>query len=376
MLLAILPSKVLKSSTTKNNKKDMALSIIQEVTSAGGTFNFDASSWSDNTTLSITCPSTTSLAANAVVDITTPPPIGAKVFVQITFGAGNMALNGNTLTVLGQSLPQWLCDTSFYMVLTMIESGLPTIYYVIDQFVGGVNGTTLLDGSIPIAKLEALTSGQIIVGSGANEPTAVAVTGDVTISNAGVTAIGSGVIVNADVNASAAIDRSKLASGTASHVVINSGAGAFSSEAQLLPVRGGTGVDASAATGFLRFASGTGSVSAIPELQGIAVSFEAGELGDYKIKIPFACTLTEIYGYATKVIAGTDAGTIVAKNNAGTTMAGSTMTFAISDPRGSAYTVTPTTNNTFVAGDILTLTTAKTTAGGKVQLSLTFTRTT
>jgi hypothetical protein len=39
----------------------------------------------------------------------------------------------------------------------------------------------------------------------------VSVTGDVTITNAGVTAIGSGVIVNADISASAAIDLGKLA---------------------------------------------------------------------------------------------------------------------------------------------------------------------
>lgn len=48
-------------------------------------------------------------------------------------------------------------------------------------------------------------------------------------------------IVNGDISVSAAIDRSKLASGTADHVVINSGAGAFSSEAQLAITRGGTG---------------------------------------------------------------------------------------------------------------------------------------
>lgn len=354
----------------------MALSIIQEVTSAGGTFNFDASNWSDNTTLSITCPSTTSLASNATVDITTPPPIGVKVYVQITFGAANMNLNGNTLTVLGQSLPQWLCDTSFYMVLTMIDTGLPTIYYVVDQFVGGISGVSLLNGSTPLAKLEALPSAQIIVGNASDEPTAVAVTGDVTISNSGVVAIANDKITNAMVKSNAAIARSKMAAGTAAHVVINDGAGAFSSEAQLLPVRGGTGVDASSATGFLRYAAGTGSVSAIADSRDVPVSFEAGELGDYKIKIPYACTLTEIYAFATKVIAGTDSGTIVAKNNAGTTITDGTVTFTASDARGSAYTVTPSANNTFAAGDILTLTTAKTTAGGKVQVSLTFTRTT
>lgn len=53
--------------------------------------------------------------------------------------------------------------------------------------------------------------------------------------------ISSALISNADIDASAAIDRSKLADGTADHVVINDGSGGFSSEAQLDISRGGTG---------------------------------------------------------------------------------------------------------------------------------------
>jgi hypothetical protein len=53
-------------------------------------------------------------------------------------------------------------------------------------------------------------------------------------------------IVNADVSTTAAISRSKIAVGTADHVVTNSGTGAFSSEAQLTVTKGGTGQDFSA----------------------------------------------------------------------------------------------------------------------------------
>jgi hypothetical protein len=49
-------------------------------------------------------------------------------------------------------------------------------------------------------------------------PTVTAVTGDISISNTGVTAIGSGVIVNADISATAAISGSKIVSGTTSVV--------------------------------------------------------------------------------------------------------------------------------------------------------------
>lgn len=64
--------------------------------------------------------------------------------------------------------------------------------------------------SINFSKLNALTSAQILVGSCACVVTARAVSGDISISNTGVVAISCGVILNADVNACAAIATSKL----------------------------------------------------------------------------------------------------------------------------------------------------------------------
>lgn len=89
-----------------------------------------------------------------------------------------------------------------------------------------VNADISASAAIAYSKLAALTSANILVGSAANVATSVAMTGDVTISNAGVTAITAGSIVNADVNASAAIDGSKLVAAT------NSVAGAVTTDAQ------------------------------------------------------------------------------------------------------------------------------------------------
>ena len=55
-----------------------------------------------------------------------------------------------------------------------------------------------------------LTNGNILVGNGSNVAASVTVTGDVTIANTGVTAITAGAIVNADINAAAAIESSKI----------------------------------------------------------------------------------------------------------------------------------------------------------------------
>ena len=81
-----------------------------------------------------------------------------------------------------------------------------------------VNADIASAAAIAYSKLAALTSANILVGSSANVATSTAVTGDVTISNTGVTAIATGVIVNADINASAAIAGSKIVAATTSVV--------------------------------------------------------------------------------------------------------------------------------------------------------------
>jgi len=84
----------------------------------------------------------------------------------------------------------------------------------------GTVTNTMLAGSIALNKLVSLPSGNIIVGNNSNVPTAVAVSGDVTLSTAGVIDIAAGAIVNADINASAAIAYSKLAAMTGGTVLV------------------------------------------------------------------------------------------------------------------------------------------------------------
>ena len=81
-----------------------------------------------------------------------------------------------------------------------------------------INTNIAANAAIAFTKLAALTSAQILVGNGSNEATAVAVTGDISINNAGLTAIAAGAIVNADVSSTAAIAGSKITTGTTSAV--------------------------------------------------------------------------------------------------------------------------------------------------------------
>jgi hypothetical protein len=95
-----------------------------------------------------------------------------------------------------------------------------------------VTTTKILDGAVTLSKLAAdsVNASKIVDGSVGNAELAT------------------DAVTNVKVAAAAAIARSKLASGTASHVVINDGSGVMSSEAQLALVRGGTNADLSSAS--------------------------------------------------------------------------------------------------------------------------------
>ena len=94
--------------------------------------------------------------------------------------------------------------------------------------VGTVTGLMIADGtivnadinssaSIAHSKLASMTAGQVLLGNSSNVPTSTALSGDITVDSSGVAAISSGVIVNADINSSAAIALTKL-SGTAANL--------------------------------------------------------------------------------------------------------------------------------------------------------------
>ena len=77
-----------------------------------------------------------------------------------------------------------------------------------------VNADINASAAVALTKLAAGTIGTVVLHNASGVPTATALSGDVTVNSSGVTAIGSGVIMDADINASAAIANTKI-SGTA-----------------------------------------------------------------------------------------------------------------------------------------------------------------
>ena len=105
----------------------------------------------------------------------------------------------------------------------------------------------------------------------------------------------------------------------------------------------------------------------------VPLSFESGEQTATKIYFPFAVTINKIRSIVVKVIAGTDDGTITGANSTGDSANG-VITVAASSALNTEDSASPTTNNEVAADSYYKLTSAKSTAGGKVLATIEYTR--
>lgn len=96
-----------------------------------------------------------------------------------------------------------------------------------------IDGVDISELAADLTVLTTLQSGKIIVGDSSDEPQARTVTGDITLSDLGVTSISAGAIVDADISGSADITRTKLVAGTAYRILANNASGAISENAAI-----------------------------------------------------------------------------------------------------------------------------------------------
>jgi hypothetical protein len=159
-------------------------------------------------------------------------------------GLGEPSLSEGRVCYLDSDNKLYLYDGSTWVEIgAQIETGevtedkIATGAVTVDKLgTGAVTSAKILDGTIvnadinasaavALSKLASGTAGQLVVHNASGVPTATTVTGDVTITSGGVTAIASGAIVNADVSASAAIELSKLATSTAGNIIVYNSSG-------------------------------------------------------------------------------------------------------------------------------------------------------
>ena len=128
---------------------------------------------------------------------------GATITNTVTVSSG-VTIDGRDIGVDGATLDAHIADTSDAHDATAISVVASGNLAATDV------GAALTELQGDIDTINTLADGKIYVGNASNAATEVTPSGDVTMTNAGVTAISAGVIVNADVNASAAIAYSKL----------------------------------------------------------------------------------------------------------------------------------------------------------------------
>ena len=102
----------------------------------------------------------------------------------------------------------------------------------------------------------------------------------------------------------------------------------------------------------------------------VPVSFETGELGASRINTPGKIRIVRVRGIVIKAIAATDNGTITVRDESGNTIA--TLTATAADALGVLYDsgIITDTDRDIEKDTFFDALTAKTTAGGKVLLSI------
>jgi len=173
---------------------------------------------STSTTSSTTIASSTAVKAAYDLANAALPKAGGTVTGELLIGTtGSLVFEGSTddsfettLAVIDPTADRTITFPNVTgTVVTTGDSGTVTSTMIANDTI--VNADINSAAAIAYSKLATMTAGNILLGNASNVATSTAVTGDVTISDAGVTAIASGAIVNADVNTSAAIAGTKIA---------------------------------------------------------------------------------------------------------------------------------------------------------------------
>jgi hypothetical protein len=177
-----------------------------------------------------------------VGDVIIAPQGTAILNQKVTFfNEANYTLGVSTITIFGVVMPSALATKAFKVESIYDGSAWQTSYYIAVNEDGWIETSDIADEAVTVDKMADLARGHLLIGNSSTRPVAVdftnsgyigigdgtdynsvAQSGDVIFSNAGVAAIQPGVIVNADVNAAAAIAHSKLAAMTSGYVLVGS----------------------------------------------------------------------------------------------------------------------------------------------------------
>jgi len=275
---------------------------------------------------------TTTLTGNFNIDPSGTPSVYTAV--DILWNA-TVTPSASDVVIFGVAIPDSLLASGnfrvqcFYNAITNPVAGGPATNGWIVNIIadasssGDVDSTRLAanavttakiaDDAVTLAKMEGQTDGKVYVGDTALGVVSVAMSGDATISKAGVLAV-----------ATSAITTAKIANSNVTPAKLSSSANKRQFAVQLS-------------------------------------ADHAAKIGVIKYKMTSTCTVTAIHATVNRVPA-TDTFAIIPKNHGMVAMTGGQIDITTALALGNIVSVTPTGNNTFTAGESLTLEGSKTTA--------------
>jgi hypothetical protein len=304
------------------------------------------------------------MTGNIVINPSGNDSLGLTYIIK-WFGVADLTTNSKTLTVFGVSLSaQQALNTQ-----TIIATYNGTSYDVevhsnfADNFIVETNNVALLNINSSLLGASAVTTSKI---------NNLAVT-DAKINDVDGSKIVAASIVGSTKLTDATVTDAKFATGTAASVRYRNASGVIGNLALAnneVAIGNGTSVVAVNKSTF-------NSLPGTYEVFNIEVSFEANEVAATRyIYLPFSCTIQKIKTSVTKNIAATDVASVILTDDGAATVIATQVIPASTTVASASFVATPSYVYTAASTTAtISLTTTKTTVGGKAFVSITVSRT-
>lgn len=138
------------------------------------------------------------ISASFSISFTTDPDMGNETTF-VWFGADFTLDPLVTFQIQSQSITQTMLDANgAFTIKTVDDAGLNQFIYTPNiNTTEAIDGTSIKIDTLPLNRLTGMTAAQIVLADSGNTPTATTVSGDVTISDAGVVTIAAEAVTNA-----------------------------------------------------------------------------------------------------------------------------------------------------------------------------------
>ena len=322
----------------------MAVKNIQTITAlSSGTLNVNVSKVPTSlidTASVVRVIGTVTLSGNLNISPTGTP--SKNTAIKILWEASVTITVGNQVVIFGETVPDELAAKNF--VAECVYDGAAWVVNILPDFAGvgiigedrlaasSVTTAKIADNSVELAKMYELATGSVIFGNASNRPTALSVADSTIVVGDSSTGLVS-VAVSGDAT---------LAKTGALTIASNAVTTAKILDANVTPAK-------------LSASSNKGQFAVQLEFD------EAAKIGVIKYQICSTCTIDGIYATVNRAPA-IDTATVIPKNHGMVAMTGGQIDITTALALGNIISVTPTANNTFTAGEQMTLETSKTTA--------------